>query len=154
MAPRQLHTMQPQTHIVALYLVCVILTIGWLPPPCIVTAQPQRAAGASGGAGSFTGEDLPCNAGDWPCWRGPKRNNHSADREPPTHWGRQRRVAWKSEISRCLSALSSSVSRSSTVSSFVASGVSSTADSSVWGGVREGAHYRRSSMMSSRGTIR
>lgn len=91
--------MQPQTQIVALCLVCVILEIGWLPPPCIDAAQPQRPAGASGGAGSFTGEDLPCNAGDWPCWHGPRRNNHSADREPPTHWSRESRIAWKSEIS-------------------------------------------------------
>jgi outer membrane protein assembly factor BamB len=35
---------------------------------------------------------------DWPCWRGPTRDNHSSDEAPPLRWGVDRGIAWKSPV--------------------------------------------------------
>jgi len=35
---------------------------------------------------------------DWPWWRGPTRDNHSSDLNPPLHWGVDQNVCWKVSI--------------------------------------------------------
>jgi outer membrane protein assembly factor BamB len=35
---------------------------------------------------------------DWPCWRGPAGNNHSADLDPPVHWSASNNIRWKVEV--------------------------------------------------------
>jgi len=35
---------------------------------------------------------------DWPCWRGPKGDNHSPDQHAPLEWSAEKHVAWKVEV--------------------------------------------------------
>lgn len=35
---------------------------------------------------------------DWPCWRGPHRDNNAADASPPLHWSQTENVAWCVEV--------------------------------------------------------
>jgi outer membrane protein assembly factor BamB len=44
-----------------------------------------------------SGEDATVND-DWPFWRGPNRNNHSNGPAPPTHWGAESNILWKTEV--------------------------------------------------------
>lgn len=37
----------------------------------------------------------PASADNWPQWRGPKNDGHSAEKGLPTEWGAEKNVAWK-----------------------------------------------------------
>lgn len=37
-------------------------------------------------------------ADNWPGWRGPQANNHSAATQPPTHWSKDENIAWSVEV--------------------------------------------------------
>ncbi|WP_439622596.1 outer membrane protein assembly factor BamB family protein [Gemmata sp.] len=38
---------------------------------------------------------LPASADNWPQWRGPKNDGHSAEKGLPTEWGAEKNVVWK-----------------------------------------------------------
>ncbi|MCE9531900.1 MAG: PQQ-binding-like beta-propeller repeat protein [Planctomycetes bacterium] len=38
------------------------------------------------------------DAADWPCWRGPKQNNHSPDGVAPQSWSETENIHWKTAI--------------------------------------------------------
>lgn len=65
------------------------------------TEAQEGSAGTDGG-GSGVGakpDELPplvFNRKDWPCWRGPARNNVAVtDTVPPLKWGPEQNIAWK-----------------------------------------------------------
>src|SRR5438128_1333498 len=38
---------------------------------------------------------MPASADNWPQWRGPKNDGHSAEKGLPTEWGPEKNVVWK-----------------------------------------------------------
>ena len=40
----------------------------------------------------------PARAGNWPCWRGPRLDGTSAEKNIPTHWSATSNVLWKSAL--------------------------------------------------------
>lgn len=41
---------------------------------------------------------VPAGAGNWPQWRGPTSDGHSAEKGLPTEWGPDKNVVWKLEL--------------------------------------------------------
>jgi outer membrane protein assembly factor BamB len=41
---------------------------------------------------------LPASADNWPQWRGPKNDGHSAEKNLPTEWSAEKNVAWKLKL--------------------------------------------------------
>jgi len=41
---------------------------------------------------------LPAWGEDWPCWRGPRGDGTSTEKEPPTHWSGTENIAWKVSV--------------------------------------------------------
>jgi outer membrane protein assembly factor BamB len=41
---------------------------------------------------------VPASAGNWPQWRGPKNDGHSAEKNVPTEWGADKNVVWKFKL--------------------------------------------------------
>lgn len=76
-------------------------TIGW----CLAIAFILVTAASGGDARRPATANKPVNnvvgqtaTTDWPCWRGPGRDNKSPDASPPLHWTKSENIAWSVEV--------------------------------------------------------
>ena len=49
-------------------------------------------------AAAFALVTVPASADNWPQWRGPKNDGHSAEKNIPTEWGADKNVVWKFKL--------------------------------------------------------
>jgi len=75
---------------------------GWDDPAPVSTAPataPAEPPMVKAKAGWDDLQPVSAAAGDWPWWRGPSRNNIAvADQDPPTSWGENRNIVWKTAL--------------------------------------------------------
>ncbi len=63
---------------------------------CYALAATAFAGAVLGSVASCPATAAPVTAGDWPCWRGPRLNNHAApDQRPPLAWSATSNIAWR-----------------------------------------------------------
>jgi len=58
----------------------------------------ERMTSAAGEDGSAQSDRAAISEDDWPCWRGPRGDNHALDPRPPVRWSETEGVVWKAAV--------------------------------------------------------
>jgi outer membrane protein assembly factor BamB len=75
-----------------------ISSINWLAVTVAIGAWLSMRPTEDGAAGSAEARYAIDANKDWPCWRGPSADNHSAAKKAPLYWSAEQGLLWKSSV--------------------------------------------------------